>query len=1217
MNLLGLAAALFQRLMVGTIIGVALISLLLRHGLPLLEQTRGGIEFFGSQWLQQRLTIRQIEAEMSGLQPRLVLHQVELNDPDGGTILFQRLTIGIDLEASWQQGLPILSELELAGLQLQLLRDPQANIVVAGFSSSAESSSQGNGAVLAWLLGQPQLTVVESSLQFDDQLRGLSYTVPAIDLTLQRQEAQHQLFGRLQLPLPLGGGLRFMVNFTDNPPQLSRFYVDATLMQPLTLLAPAQQQWLQGETLIADLELWGEVNQDGVVDLVGRYQGHASGVLEPILPSHATLHWQPTGSGGALQVAELQFHGRDAARMPSQLQLNYDRPGEGELRLDRLALEPLSDLLGGLPAEGLGLPEGLWLKGSLGPLSLSWGATPSLLSRVEGLGVGTVTGAAAISGLAGSMQLSPIGGTVDVSSTDALITLPTLFEQPLSLASLQGRMEIASSAEGWRLYSSGMLLNTEHLAAAVEGEVVLPPQAPMALHLNGTFSMNEVAALPRYLPTRVMGEGATWLQHAFSHGRVSAGRLLLEGEGPRLLEPSHATLLVRLDAAGVGLNFHPQWPAVEAIDGTVEIRGSALTVAARRGRMLDADLRGVDVHLQDLREPYLELHGEGELPAADILRLIHRSPLEGIIGGGLGMLSLQGQAGLRLELGIPLSSDPGADRGGLRVDGDLLLRQVSLEVGEQLKFTDINGLVAFDQRGISAPQLKAQLWQQPLTATIYRQPDGSGEQTVIAGVGRVSSSGLSTLIPPPWQRLLEGETRWQASLGLPTAQHGEMRLSFHSDLEGMALRLPQPLTKRREGAESLDLQYVITGPHQGELYASLGERLSMALVTTPAEMGVALQRLHLQLGGGEAQLPDSELIRVTGEAEGVDVTGWRALAPAGGGGPQLPLEVTMKRLQLLRDLPVAAEGNGPGALLDDTPLPEPESQPKGMTGDAADQLLTTAGVTPPPIQLSIDSLGYGAVELGKLQLTTHLQEDGLVIDSLALQHEKHQLEAVGGWRAEAGMALQWKLTAPNVGNSLLHLGYNSSITRGALIASGDIAWLGGPTDFTLLRASGKTRMDITDGFMKQVGGGAGKLIGLLSLRSIPKRLFLDFSDLYEDGIDFNYIKGDIALQGGNLTTDNLRMKSIPADMLITGRTGLIARDLDHQITIVPNLSDTVTVAGALAWGPQVAATMFLIQKLFERNIDAASMRLYQLKGGWDAPQLDRVVTLDREADKDE
>ena len=70
------------------------------------------------------------------------------------------------------------------------------------------------------------------------------------------------------------------------------------------------------------------------------------------------------------------------------------------------------------------------------------------------------------------------------------------------------------------------------------------------------------------------------------------------------------------------------------------------------------------------------------------------------------------------------------------------------------------------------------------------------------------------------------------------------------------------------------------------------------------------------------------------------------------------------------------------------------------------------------------------------------------------------------------------------------------------------------------------------------------------------------------------------------------------------------RDFDQQIAVVPNVSDTVSVAGALAWGPQVAAVLLVLQKVFQSDIDAATMTRYELTGSWSDPKLTRLNPLD-------
>ena len=133
----------------------------------------------------------------------------------------------------------------------------------------------------------------------------------------------------------------------------------------------------------------------------------------------------------------------------------------------------------------------------------------------------------------------------------------------------------------------------------------------------------------------------------------------------------------------------------------------------------------------------------------------------------------------------------------------------------------------------------------------------------------------------------------------------------------------------------------------------------------------------------------------------------------------------------------------------------------------------------------------------------------------------------------------------------------------------------------------------------------GRLLGLFSLREIPRRLALDFGDFFRTGFSFNAIKGEFALRDGSAYTSNLHIASPSADIRIDGRTGLRSKDYDQQMVVVPHVGGTLPVVGAVVGGPAGAAAGLAVQTLFNKAINTVTTARYRVTGSWDKP----VITL--------
>ncbi|MDH5436050.1 MAG: TIGR02099 family protein, partial [Gammaproteobacteria bacterium] len=179
----------------------------------------------------------------------------------------------------------------------------------------------------------------------------------------------------------------------------------------------------------------------------------------------------------------------------------------------------------------------------------------------------------------------------------------------------------------------------------------------------------------------------------------------------------------------------------------------------------------------------------------------------------------------------------------------------------------------------------------------------------------------------------------------------------------------------------------------------------------------------------------------------------------------------------------------------------------------------------------------------------------------------------------------------------------------------DVKWAGSPYDWSLQKVEGKIHIDLDEGRIRDVDPGkAGRIFGLLSLRAIPRRLSLDFSDLFKKGFTFDSIRGEFSIDKGNAYTNNLVVKSPAGLIVIAGRIGLADEDYDQTLTYTPTLSGSFAVAGAVAGGPLGAAIAVLTEKLFRKQISKVSNYQYSVVGPWKNPVI-KPIEVDTSENK--
>ena len=167
--------------------------------------------------------------------------------------------------------------------------------------------------------------------------------------------------------------------------------------------------------------------------------------------------------------------------------------------------------------------------------------------------------------------------------------------------------------------------------------------------------------------------------------------------------------------------------------------------------------------------------------------------------------------------------------------------------------------------------------------------------------------------------------------------------------------------------------------------------------------------------------------------------------------------------------------------------------------------------------------------------------------------------------------------------------------------AGQINWPGSPHEFAVERLDGDFTLQLEKGQILKVQPGVGRLLGLLSLQSLPRRLTLDFRDLFSEGFAFDRIACSANIRDGILRSDDLFMTGPAAEAKIKGETNLKAETQRLRVKVVPHISDSFSLA-ALAGGPIVGVAAFVAQKLLKDPLNKISSSEYMITGTWDNPQ---------------
>ena len=229
------------------------------------------------------------------------------------------------------------------------------------------------------------------------------------------------------------------------------------------------------------------------------------------------------------------------------------------------------------------------------------------------------------------------------------------------------------------------------------------------------------------------------------------------------------------------------------------------------------------------------------------------------------------------------------------------------------------------------------------------------------------------------------------------------------------------------------------------------------------------------------------------------------------------------------------------------------------------------------------------------------------------------LTATGNWQAvPAGpraarplnerrrAAMDFKLDIADSGRLLARLGMDGVIRRGKGVLQGQVAWMGSPLSLDYPTLNGEFHVNVASGQFMKADPGIAKLLGVLSLQSLPRRLTLDFRDVFSQGFAFDFIRGDVTVRRGVAQTNNLQMGGVNAAVLMEGRADIADETQNLTVVVVPEINAGTASLIATAINPVIGLGSFLAQMFLRRPLMEAATQEFQIDGSWYEPIITRV-----------
>lgn len=709
----------------------------------------------------------------------------------------------------------------------------------------------------------------------------------------------------------------------------------------------------------------------------------------------------------------------------------------------------------------------------------------------------------------------------------------------------------------------------------------------------------------------------------------------------------------------------PPWPVLQDLQGDLVFERKAMRLSGASARLGEGkpglQVSRLRADIPDLtQDAKLEVQAELRGPAQQVLRTLQQSPVNDMLSGVLAQASATGNLQGKLQLAIPLLRTEDT-----QVQGSVLLAGNDVQIGPQLpllaraqgtlQFTD----ASFNLQGVQARLLGGNT---RLDGGLRSGAIPPGEpRLLIRAQGQVSAEGLrSAKDLPPLEglaRQMQGQTNYSATLGW---QGQQAELTVRSSLEGLELNLPAPLAKRATQAMPLSISIRPlpgSAKAQDQLQIEMGQVVWAQYLRDLSGSSPRVLRGHVQVGarGASARTLPEQGVSATVRLEQLPVDAWEALLPAtaasGSEGEawrgylpnrlslqagtlvaegrtlhdvvaNISREATTWRAQVeARELSgqvqyLPADRQQSGRLF--ARLTRLNLPPAAIS--EVESMMEAPPSTMPALDIQIEELQLRGRSLGRVEIEASNQDlraprsggRDWQLQKLNISVPEATLRAHGRWTAPADnrprrTELQFRLEVQDAGALLTRMGTPGALRAGAGHLEGQIGWGGSPMALHYPTLQGQFQIKMGRGQFLKADPGVAKLLGVLSLQGLPRRLLLDFRDVFYDGFAFDSVQGDVQIQQGIANTHNLQIEGVNAVVKMDGSADLARETQQLRVLILPQLNaGGASVVAGLTINPVVGLTAYLAQWLLSRPLSKAAIQEFVIDGSWSDPRVTRI-----------
>ncbi|QUJ67130.1 TIGR02099 family protein [Photobacterium sp. GJ3] len=842
-------------------------------------------------------------------------------------------------------------------------------------------------------------------------------------------------------------------------------------------------------------------------------------------------------------------------------------------------------------------------------------------------------------------------GQITLDVTPQTLDYDKVFQAPMPIEQAEVHAYWQTSAQGWRIWSDTLDVRTPHVSASGQFRLDFPADQPSWLSFYGEAAVKDAGAAWRYLPRPALGQELTdYLSAAIRGGESDHAQLLWYGDLPDFPYAQHAgNFEVRVPIRQGRFSFDTAWPELTELDLDLVFKNDRMLLNASHAKTKAVIAEKVRGEARLHSDGHLKLNFDVGAEGAQVRDYMMATPLVDSVGAALTAVNVQGPVSARIALDIPFSGEPA------HVSGEAVLEnnQVTIE-SLSLPLSQVKGRIEFQDDQITASGVSAYWLGQPLNVSFDGANADSGYEVDVDLNGVWQIPSLQQRLRDPLLAQVTGSSAWHGKVGVVLHDTGlNYQVLIQAPLARIRSQLPYPLA-------------VLPGSGTHAVLTAAGNttRLEASLTVPDAQYQAELQlEPKLRIARSELSVGRAERRRLPAKGHGVriqapmlDIDAWDRLVQqmfqqaSDQSDPliQWPLPTRVNaRVQQLKlaglnwhDLELAVrkqptqwhavlgsrEASGELTWPDYQPLkvnleqlhlnlPEGEKPLEPIA--AHKKYVPQMSIPPvtdfdrnmmtymPQMDVQVKDLWLQGYRLGSLSGRLRREAQTLVLEELELNSGTTSLSLDGHWTMndyQNETQVAFDIAGEDSSELMGRLGVSGGIQDARFKSYASIQWQGAPWSMHRETLTGEMKTETGKGVIRDVGG-AGRILGLFSLDSIIRKMQLDFTGVFDDGLAFDYIRGSGRIENGRFETDDVEMKALAGDMYIQGSANLVNETVNARVKFVPDLTSGIPVLTAFAVAPQTAIVVFAISTALSPVVDVFTQINYVVSGPIDAPTV--------------